>query len=131
MHFAKHFLEVEKVLKDFGFEVEMAPDVLDCIKNPYLNENEEHCAQRNIIKESMNKQKDCDAIIVLNHPKENIEGYIGANTLIELGISYFLNQKIFLLYPPSSKEKSRATTEITLMNPIILNGDIHKIKNHL
>jgi hypothetical protein len=37
-----------------------------------------------------------DAILVLNYEKNNIPGYIGANTLLEMGIAFYLNKKIFL-----------------------------------
>ncbi|MDD2785691.1 MAG: hypothetical protein PHS79_02230 [Patescibacteria group bacterium] len=40
-----------------------------------------------------------DAILVLNHAKNGIEGYIGANTLLEMGLALHLKKKIFLINP--------------------------------
>ena len=36
-----------------------------------------------------------DAILVLNYDKNDIPNYIGANTLLEMGLAFYLNKKIF------------------------------------
>jgi len=66
-----------------------------------------------------------DAILVLNYDKNDIKNYIGGNTLIEIGIAFFLQKKIYLLNPiPEISYKE----EILGMKPIIINGDLSKIK---
>lgn len=79
----------------------------------------------------MNFQEKCDAILVLNHKKNDLDGYIGTHSLIELGLAYYLKQKIFLLHPPPPKHKARYHIEVMHMKPIILHGNIEKIKEHL
>jgi nucleoside 2-deoxyribosyltransferase len=131
MHFAKEILRAEKIIKELGHEVYFAPDTRDCLLNPYLNEDLEHCNNTNIMRSCMDEQEKCDAILLLNHTKEGIDGYIGANSLIELGIAYYLKQKIFLLNNIPPKEKARLHTEVTLLKPIILNGEIKNIMMHI
>ena len=68
--------------------------------------------------------KNFDAVLVVNMTKNNIENYIGGNTLIEMAFAYVLDKKIFLFNPiPEISYKD----EIMAMQPIILNGDLDKI----
>lgn len=65
-----------------------------------------------------------DAILVLNYAKNNIDGYIGANTLIEMGLALHLDKPIYLLNPiPEISYKE----EILGMQPIVIEGDLSKI----
>jgi len=65
-----------------------------------------------------------DAILVLNYDKNGISGYVGANTLLEMGLAMHFGKKIFLLHPIPQQSY---TEEIRGMNPFILNGDINAI----
>ena len=68
--------------------------------------------------------KESDVILVLNHDKNGVVGYIGGNTLMEMGIAFFLNKKIFLLnLVPDIAYKE----EILAMRPIVIDGDLSKI----
>ena len=130
MSFAKEIIETKEALKKLGFDSDFAPDTYECFNNPHLNLNEDldHCERNDIIRACMNAQEKCDAILLLNYPKGKIAGYIGSNCLIELGLAYYLRQKIFLLYPPPPLKQARYHTEVMHIKPIILNGDIEKIK---
>lgn len=63
-----------------------------------------------------------DAILVINPEKRGISGYIGGNTLIEIGVAFYLKKPIFILNPVSSELSYKQ--EITGMKPTILNGDL-------
>lgn len=66
-----------------------------------------------------------DAILVPNYSKNGIDGYIGPNTLMEMGLALFLNKKIYLLHPiPNIPSRE----EILGINPVILNEDLSKIQ---
>ena len=66
-----------------------------------------------------------DAILVLNYDKNNIKGYIGGNTLMEIGLAFYLKKKIYLLNQiPELSYKE----EILGVKPIILYGDLSKIQ---
>jgi predicted RNA-binding protein with PUA domain len=65
-----------------------------------------------------------DAILILNLEKNNIKGYIGGNTFLEMGFAHVLNKKIFLLNEiPEMGYKD----EIVAMKPVILEGDLNRI----
>ncbi len=57
-------------------------------------------AQKKIyIDAHLEKIKNSQAIFVVNEPKHGIEGYIGANTLMEIAFAYALGKPVFLLNP--------------------------------
>lgn len=66
-----------------------------------------------------------DAVLVLNEEKNGIPGYIGANTLLEMGLAFHLKKPIYLWNPiPEVSYKE----EILGMWPIVINGDLARIK---
>ncbi len=66
-----------------------------------------------------------DAILILNHNKNNIPNYVGANTLLEMGLAFHLNKKLFLLNDiPEISYKE----EILGMKPTVISQDLTKIK---
>jgi len=70
-----------------------------------------------------------DAILVLNLTKNKIEGYIGSNTLMEMGFAHVYNIKIFLFNEISLKsERMHYIDEILDMKPIVINGNLDNIK---
>jgi hypothetical protein len=68
----------------------------------------------------------CDVVLIINHEKRGIQGYIGGNTLIEIGVAFYLKKKIYILNSVSSDLLYKQ--EILGMEPIILNGDLSLIK---
>jgi hypothetical protein len=67
----------------------------------------------------------CDAILVLNEQKDDVTNYIGGNTLIEMGVAFYLKKPIYLLNPiPEVSYKE----EILGMKPVVLNGNLDSIK---
>ena len=63
-----------------------------------------------------------DAVLIINHEKQGIEGYVGGNTLIEIGVAFYLKKKIYILNNVSSNLSYKQ--EIMGMKPVILNGDL-------
>lgn len=79
----------------------------------------------NIIKYYFKKIKQADAVLVLNFDKKGVKNYIGGNTFLEMGFAHVLGKKIFLLNEiPDLPYKA----EIKVMQPIVINGDLRKIK---
>jgi len=81
--------------------------------------------KKDAMKMHFDKVEWSDAVLVLNHDKNNIQGYVGANTLLEMGLALHLNKKIFLLnnIPEISYKE-----EILGMKPIVINNDLNKIR---
>jgi hypothetical protein len=132
MHFAKEMLENKKTLEEIGHIVNVAPDTQKFIDEPnFTTDNHEedynHAVENDIIRKHFNLISGSEAILVLNYPKNGIDGYIGGCVLMEIGLAYYLKKKIFLLYPPSSINLIKYSHEILIMQPIILNGDLTKI----
>ena len=128
MYFAKEMLKTKGRLEEMGHIVSVPPDIYDCLKNPELSMDLEHCFKTNVQKECFDSIIKNDAILVLNYKKNGIEGYVGGATLMEIGIAQALNKKIFLLYPSPKVEDLRYSIEIQLAKPIILNGNLDLVK---
>ena len=65
-----------------------------------------------------------DAILVCNYDKNGIAGYVGANTLLEMGLAFHLRKPIYLLNAiPEVSYKE----EILGMQPIVIDGDLERI----
>lgn len=74
------------------------------------------------------KIDESDCILVTNYEKKGIPNYIGGNTFLEIGYSFGKGKKIFILNELPKEKESAYKEEIMGMQPIILNGDINKIK---
>ncbi len=127
MVFAKGMLAVQKQLEELGHEVFIPIDTHDCLTKPELQDDLEWVISQNLDKDHFNKVATSDAVLILNYPKNNIQGYIGGSSLMELGIARHFNKKIFILYDLPSEKDLRYALEIKIMKPIILNGDLNKI----
>lgn len=79
----------------------------------------------NAIREFWDLMEGSDAILILNYDKNGVKNYVGGNALLDMGIAFYLKQKIFLLNPIPDIPYYR--TEIEAMEPVILNGDLAKI----
>ena len=67
-----------------------------------------------------------DVILVVNGTKKGQKGYIGGNVLLEMFYAWINKKPIYLLNPPSPK--SSILEEILGMGPIIIHGDLNKVK---
>lgn len=79
------------------------------------------------IKDHYKKIEWADTILVINYEKRGIEGYIGGNTLIEIGLAFYLKKNIYILNPISSDLSYKQ--EIYGMKPVLLNGTLDLIQN--
>ena len=71
------------------------------------------------------KIQNADAVLIMNHEKKGIKGYIGSNTLMELAVAFFLGKKIFLL---NAIEKDHPHyDEIIGVDSTTLHGDLNAI----
>ena len=133
MTFANKMVEAKTVLEESGHQVFIPSDTDKHIKDPILRDdlelNYKHSLETDIMREHMNLISNSDAILVLNYPKNGIDGYVGTCTLIETSIAYYLNKKIFLLHPTPKPSEARWAHEVRIMKPIVLDGDLSKLAN--
>lgn len=78
------------------------------------------------IRDHFDKIDWADAILVVNQDKRGITGYVGGNTLIEIGVAFYLRKPIYILNPVSSELLYKQ--EILGMKPVLLNGNLELIK---
>jgi len=125
MYFAKEMLEHKNKLEGMGHVALVPGDTHLCIKNPDLNIDLEHALSTDIQGKCFEEISKSDAILVLNYKKNDIEGYVGGNTLMEMGFANVHNKKVFLMNP--IPEQVSYVDEIKAMTDQILNGDLNKI----
>lgn len=77
------------------------------------------------IREHFRKISWADAVIVVNEEKNGVKGYIGANTLIEMGLALYLRKPIYLW---NDIPDMSCTEEILGMKPMVLNGALERIR---
>lgn len=63
----------------------------------------------------------CDGVIILNETKHSTPHYIGGNTLMEMGLAFYLKKKIYLMNPIPELPY---TEEIIGMRPTVINGNL-------
>lgn len=124
MKLANEMKEAKATLEAMGHEVVLPPDIDHCIANPDLNEEVEFCIEHDVIREHFKLIADADAVLTLNYTRKGISGYVGSNTLMDMGIAHYLNKKVFLLYPIPDLD---CATELRIMQPVILDGDMKKV----
>lgn len=135
--FFEDMLAVKNELEALGHEVDLPPTKILNGQGEYITVSEYYeirksgslepwvwDAKKVAMLNHFNKEVWADAILVMNMDKKGIKGYIGANTLIEMGLALFLKKPIYLFNHLPEMDYSE---EIKGMQPIVINGDLEKI----
>jgi len=129
--FSNEMLQAKEDLEKMGHRVVIPKDAPDVALGKHDNDNLEddyqRCVESDIMRTHFRLIENGDAILVINKEKNNIEGYIGTATLMEIGLAYYLGKKIFLLNSPPHHSEQRWAHEIRIIQPKILNGDLNEI----
>ena len=132
MKFASEMVETRKKLNKLGHKaltpVGTKPHLLDKKFVDDLDRNLRYVLSQDIMRKNFKRVEECEAILVLNHKRNEIDGYIGISALMEMGLAHHLRKKIFLLYDTPHFNKVRWAHEVAIISPKILNGDLTKIK---
>jgi len=132
MAFSKDMIAAKKELEKLGHLVDVPWGIEDHLKDKKfvdnLDENYEWCIKTNVMKKCFDLVADADAVLIVNKKRKGIEGYIGVSAFMELGIAHHLNKKIFLLNRIPSWKRQRWSHEVSIMQPVIINEDLSKIK---
>jgi len=130
MNFYQELVQVEAALLSRGFEVDIPVSAktmkanndfeVDHFKGVFTS------AQKgNFIKENFANIAKSDAILVINNEKNGIQGYIGANVLMEIGLAFYLDKKIYIWNEYSSDSPYKE--ELLAFNVQVINQDLEKI----
>lgn len=121
MSFHKQMLKTKQALEEIG-HIAKLPELEDS-ENIRAESLEE---KNNAITSHFNKIFWADAILVLNHTKNDKAGYVGPNTLMEIGLAFYLKKKI--IFVNQVPEGLSYTEELSAMHPQILRGDLTLIE---
>ncbi|MCL2085459.1 hypothetical protein FWH09_00805 [Candidatus Saccharibacteria bacterium] len=100
--FAREMKEVAKKLESEGKAVIIPLSARELDEKVARNESYDRAKRKrdiDAINVHFQEIERSDAILVLNHDKNGIKNYIGANTFLEMGFAHFLKKKIYLLNP--------------------------------
>jgi hypothetical protein len=137
--FYEQMLAVQKELENSGHEVKLPPlttrdengnqiSIIEYYNLRKAETNDESWIwqrKKEAIRMHFDKINWSDVILVLNYDKKGIANYIGGNTLMEMGVAFYLNKPIYLY---QSLPEISYKEEILAMFPIIINGNLTKIK---
>ncbi|MBD3304038.1 hypothetical protein GF343_02750 [Candidatus Woesearchaeota archaeon] len=132
MSFSKEMMAAKAELERLGHVVNLPCDIdLHLGDNNLIDDLEkdlEHCKENQILRRCFNLLSESDAVLLLNYPKNRIDGYVGTSSLMELGIAYHLNKKIFIMNQIPDARTHRWAHEINVMEPVIINKNLNLIK---
>ena len=125
-------LEVRDKLVNQGHQVEVptgskTEEIKQRVKNRQKIVHSEEASEKekfDVIRDYYEKIKQHDIVLIVNPQKKGVKGYIGGNTLIEMGFAHVLGKKIYCLY---SIPDMSYTAEILAMKPTVLSGDLRNI----
>jgi len=134
--FVKEMVHCKDELCRLGFDGWIHQDYQDHVdgkKKAFLDgasaeETAEWKRNNNYIKQHYRHIVESDAVLIVNSEKKGIKNYIGGNCLMEMGMAYVNDKKIFLLN--DIPETSSYLQEIKAMDPICLHGSLVNIKDN-
>lgn len=116
-------------LRAMGHEV-FVPDEGEATSD-YSNLSATEAAARKgfYMKDYFAKIEACDTVIIMNPLKKGIEGYIGSNTVIEMGLAFYLGKRICILN--SVTKQVPCYDEVIGMQPEVLHGNLDIFEQQL
>ena len=129
MQFTDKMVEVESELRKLrhtGFIIDLHKPMIGKSEKEIEKIKREQFKDSDPIRLFWKQMQGADAVLVLNFDKNEIKNYVGGNTLIEIGFAHVLKQKIFMWNPVP--DMAYCKYEIESVNPVIINGDLTKIK---
>lgn len=129
MQFTERMIELCEQLESMGHEAFMSkfgPHFVGKTDKEKEKIKLEQKYNHDAIREFWKPMQDAGALLVANYDKHGVKNYIGGNAFLEMGFAHVLNQKVYLLNP--IPKMPYYETEIIAMAPIVINGDLGKIK---
>ena len=131
MAFYKELVEVEKQLEAKGFTINIPVSAkimkkkndfeVSHFKGFITNEQ-----KGQYIRTNFEKIAQGDSILVINNEKNGINGYIGPNVLMEIGLAFYLKKHIYIWN--AIEENAPYKEELLAFNVVYINKDLDKIQ---
>ena len=123
---------IEKIkndLESLGHSITL-PNCYDCpeTEDMYRGKVEHARWKASMIRHSEEVISNVDAVLVVNYDKNGQKNYIGGATFLEIYDAFRLNKKIYLY---NDIPEGMLYDEIQGFAPIIINGDLSKLKEEL
>lgn len=117
---------IKKELEDNGHNITL-PNCYDYpeTEGKYRGTTEHANWKASMIKHSESTISNVDAVLVLNYTKNDQKNYIGGATFLEMYDAFRLGKKIYMM---NDIPEGLLKDEIIGFNPIIIDGDLSKIK---
>ena len=134
--FYPEMLAIKEALENSGHEVLVPPSevadgegkmipVAEYYKLRHADEDWVWERKKEAMRWHFDKVAAANAVLILNFDKHGIKNYIGANTLLEMGLAFHLGKPIYLWNP--IPEGMSYLEEIKGMMPVVINNDLSKI----
>ncbi|MDP1833892.1 MAG: hypothetical protein Q8L11_03085 [Candidatus Moranbacteria bacterium] len=130
MTFAQQMKDTKNIFENMGFEVYVPLDTEHVIEDPNKKTDVAFMKELGVGRGDAELVAKSDAFIILNYPKHGIDGYVGPGAYRDLSVAWWLNKKIFFLFPYSENQNNHKY-EMLGFEPVILDGNIEKIKEYL
>lgn len=136
--FFEEAIGIEKELKKLGFKVKLPKTAYIMKKTGNFNvsayktwfkNKKDYKKKTELIRDHFKKVIEADAILVLNKKKNNIPGYIGGNTLMEMAIAFHFQKPIFIYN--DIDDGLNFMEEVYGLKPIFINGNLDIVARKL
>lgn len=130
MTFYRELVAIEQQLMKHGFIVNIPISAQTMKKNNDFEVSHfkgvfSYEERGKMIHSNFEKIATSDSILVVNNEKNGIQGYIGANVLMEIAIAYYFKKKIFVWNP--IEEKALYKEELLAFGAEFINKELTKI----
>jgi hypothetical protein len=120
--FADELIQKKRELEQMGHKVLTTDDLEECKNLPEIKKNFDEelkeSLKYDVMRDAFNKIEEADVVLVCNYPKNGINGYLGTSVLMELGLAYHFNKKVFFL---NDFDKTQGYgLEIAMISPTII-----------
>lgn len=118
------WLPIIDELRAAGYTVS-TPDLSESVDWSGMSDEQAIIEKGRLVRRHFANIERAKVVLVANFEKNGTEGYVGTNTLLEMGTGFVLEKPIYL-YNPVPQQHGRE--EILALEPIVIHGDISKIE---
>jgi hypothetical protein len=123
MKLKERMIEIGRQLEEVRYKI-LYPNLTETNDYTTMFAAEQTQTKHRMIVGHLEKIRSADAILVINETLKDTNGYIGANTFLEMGFAFSMNKKIFLLQDiPDQPNK----VEIAGLLPTVLHANLTKL----